>query len=221
MSATVSWHSDWGNLRWSQWLAIRKACEARLPWRISRCSREKPCFHHLAARHGGDRSGGGADRKSSRRWLAQGLPGRVCRRRPGPATPLTSAPGVAIIVAAVAPPRQPPLPALSAPGLRLPPPRTVATTITTGAPRPITAAVRSITRGPLLRQSAVLRWRIWLSPVQRPLFQRSSGRRLVIAAIANRFNPPLPRCGRRISSFCDNWQPALTRWPRVWISFKG
>jgi len=30
--------------------------------------------------------------------------------------------------------------------------------------------------GTLLRQSAVLRWRIWLSPVQRPLFQRSSGR---------------------------------------------
>ena len=26
-----------------------EACEARLPWRISRCSREKLCFHRLAA----------------------------------------------------------------------------------------------------------------------------------------------------------------------------
>jgi len=74
-------------------------------------------------------------------------PGRACRRRPVPATRLTSAPGVAITGAAVAPPRQPPLPALSAPGLRLPPPRTVATTITTAAHLPITVAVRPITAG--------------------------------------------------------------------------
>jgi len=162
-----------------------EACEARLPWRISRCSREKLCFHHLAAPHGGDCSRGGTDRSraiaGSRRSAPAGK-GLSAATATSDATDFSArrryyrGGGGAAAAAAFA--------GIVGTGIAIAASQNRRDDYYYGGAPPITTVARPITAGPLLRQPAVL-WRIWLSQVQRALFQRSSRRRLVIAGIPN------------------------------------
>ena len=181
---------------------------------------------HRPRRRGGDCCGGGADRGRAVAWLAPGPrpPGKGLSTATRPATPLTSAPGAQLLSWRRWRRR----------GSRFcrhcrhrhcdrRRARTVATTITMAALRPITVAARPITVGSLLRQSAVLWRRIWLSPVRRACyFNGHPIGRLVIAASSRTalIRRPLG-CGRRISCFATIGNRPLTRWPRVWISFRG
>jgi len=181
-----------------------EACEARLPWRISRCSREQLCFITWPRRHGGDCSA------VALTAVEPSLARAGLRRPEGLSTATGSSDATDFSArrrynrAAVAPPRQPPLPALSH-GIAIAASQNRRDDYYYGGARPITMAVRPTMAATPITAVSLLWRRIWLSQVQRPLFQRSSGRRLVIAAIPNRLIRRLLGCGVGFFSFCDNW----------------